>query len=224
VLQQATLRRANEILTRSRELGLVSDWDDQPTQKPGDFACLIVAASMILPPGGSVETGVFRGGTSGPLIMCASPETFHVAIDPYGLPSQSYPYPDLGYGNWPAARSTIATLAALAEKHGVTLCHYVMDARTFIHADLLQHPASFRIVHLDGDHSKAAVIEELEYFRRRVAAPAIFILDDHDENFPGVAEAMESSAAEGLLPIFHNQYPYPGATHHCGFSAWLHCA
>jgi len=99
-----------------------------------------------------------------------------------------------------------------------------MGASEFIHADLLQHPAPFRIVHLDGDHSTEAVIEELQYFRRKLGGPAVIITDDHDENSPGVANALESPAGNGLVPVLHRFYSFPAQERPFGFSAWLHPA
>ena len=226
IAAHSTKKEASAILTRSRELGLISDWDlwmGHVTEKPFDFACLVVAVAHILPPGGSIETGVFRGGTSALLIQCATPETFHVAIDPFGLPSQSCA-PTHGYELWAPARTTIARLAALSEHNSVTFRPYVMGAREFIRADLLQHPAPFRIVHLDGEHSNEGVTEELQYFRRKLRGPAVIIIDDHDEHSPGVASALDSPAANGLVPILHRFYLYPTVERPFGFSAWLHPA
>ena len=74
-----------------------------------------------------------------------------------------------------------------------------MASTEFIRADLLSHhQSSFRIVHLDGAHDKEAVVDELTYFRRRLPGPSLFILDDHDANFPGVGEAVNSPAGVGL--------------------------
>ncbi len=211
---------AESIITACREVDLISDWD-ACAEKNRDFAALCVAANRLLPPGGSVETGVFRGGTAGILLNCASPDSFHVSIDPYGLPGQSYSDMREVYGQWPEARRTMARLSRLAESREVTFCHYLMGASDFIRADHLQHPARFRIVHLDGDHSRAAVAEELAYFRRRIPGPALFILDDHDDHFPGVEEGLRDEGA-GLVPIFHRLYDFPGTYGLAGFSAWLH--
>jgi hypothetical protein len=122
-----------------------------------DFARLCVASRRVLPPGGSVETGVFRGGTAGILLHCTSPDSFHVSIDPYGLPGQSYvdPRDESSQWPWPEVRRTMTCLTAHSRE--ITFCHYLMSASAFIRADHLQHPARFQIVHLDGDHSRAAV-------------------------------------------------------------------
>jgi hypothetical protein len=110
----------------------------------------------------------------------------------------------------------------LGEQREVTYAHYMMSSADFIRADLLPHPFRFRIVHLDGAHSKEAVVEELTYFRKRLKGPALFILDDHDTNFPGVEEAINSPAGRGLVPVLHRCYSFPYEDALCGFSAWLH--
>ncbi len=209
---------AQSMLAECRKLGLVSDWEG--CAKVDDFAALLVAAARHLPPGGSIETGVHKGGTAGPLLWVAAPESFHVSIDPYGVPGQSYSIPS--YGDWAMVRHTTAVLAWLAQQRRVTFCPYLTDSLTFIKADLLRHPGTFRFVHLDGDHSEEAVRAELDYFRPRAATPALFILDDHDEHFPGVDAAL-GSAGQGLIPILHRFYDFPNYGV-AGFSAWLHVA
>ena len=206
----------------TRSLGLYSDWDPC-VEKVIDFGSLIEAAARVLPSGGSIETGVYRGGTSGPLIVCASPDSFHLSIDPFGLPSQSYSELAGDYGAWTEVRKTLARLAGLGLERSVTYCHYLMASAEFIRADLLSlHQSSFRIVHLDGAHTKEAVVDELAYFRRRLPGPSLFILDDHDTNFPGVEEAVNSPAGAGLVPVVHRFYKFPGLVEACAFSAWLH--
>lgn len=199
-----------------RSLGLASDWEGCP--KVEHFASLLIAAERILPAGGCIETGVYHGGTAGPLILSATSESFHVSIDPFGLPSQSYWAQD--YGNWPVVRQTMSQLAQLAERQQVTFCHYLMDSVAFTRADHLQHPAPFRIVHLDGDHSHETVVTELQYFRRRIRGPALFILDDHDAHFPGVETALQT-AGQGMHRVLHREYDFPNYGR-AGFSAWLH--
>jgi hypothetical protein len=217
-----TIARATRAMELTRSLGLYSDWDPC-VEKVIDFGSLIEAAARVLPPGGSIETGVYRGGTSGPLIVCASPDTFHLSIDPFGLPSQSYSEHTGDYGAWTEVRKTLARLAELGLERSVTYCHYLMASSEFISADLLlHHQSSFRIVHLDGAHTKAAVVDELAYFRRRLPGPTLFILDDHDTNFPGVEEAVNSPAGVGLVPVVHRFYKFPGLVEACAFSAWLH--
>jgi hypothetical protein len=214
------MEEADKVLAACRATDLVSDWDPCP-EKMKDFTQLCVAAARLLPAGGSVETGVLRGGTAGILLSCGSRDSFHVSIDPYGLPSQSYTYLREEYGRWPEMRRTMTRLARLAESREITFCHYLMSASDFVRADHLSHPDRFRIVHLDGDHSRAAVAEELAYFRRRISGPTLFILDDHDDHFPGVEEALQDEGS-GLVPIFHRQYDFPGGYGLAGFSAWLH--
>jgi hypothetical protein len=211
---------ADAILVSCRAVDLVSDWD-ACAEKTNDFTRLCVAAGRLLPAGGSVETGVFRGGTAAILLHCASPDSFHVSIDPYGLPSQSYDDMLESYGRWPEVRGVMTRLSQLAESRAVTFCHYYTGASDFIRADHLQHPGHFRIVHLDGDHSRAAVAEELRYFRKRIRGPALFILDDHDDHFPGVEEGLRDEGA-GLVPVFRGLYDFPGTYGQAGFSAWLH--
>lgn len=212
--------QADAVLVACRAMDLVSDWD-ACADKMKDFTRFCVAAAKLLPPGGSVETGVFRGGTAAILLNCASPDSFHVSIDPYGLPSQSYDDMREAYGEWPEMRKTMTRLTRLAESREVTFCHYLMGASDFIRANHLQHPGRFRIVHLDGDHSRAAVAEELAYFRRRIQGPALFILDDHDDHFPGVEQGLQDEGG-GLVPIFHRLYDFPGTYGLAGFSVWLH--
>jgi hypothetical protein len=221
LLQSSEIAQAADaVIASCRAIDLVSDWD-ACAEKTSDFAKLCVAAAKLLPPGGSVETGVFRGGTAAVLLKCASPESFHVSIDPYGLPSQSYDDMREAYGEWSAVRATMTKLTRLADAREVTFSHYLMGSSDFIRADHLQHPGHFRIVHLDGDHSRAAVAEELAYFRRRIRGPALFILDDHDDHFPGVEEGLQDEGA-GLVPIFRGLYDFPGTYGVAGFSAWLH--
>jgi len=225
-------RLADRHLAESVRRELYTDWGSSPEwsyqpcpEKVRDFNRLIVAARRVLPPGSSIETGVFRGGTSGPLILTAPPNSFHVAIDPYGLPEQSYKDAegniDAGYADWPHARSTLRQLAALAHECDVTFSHYLMSAQTFIDADLLRHPGRFSIVHLDGDHEVDAVIAELRYFRGKLGGPALFILDDHDNYNPGVQAGLNQAGA-GLVRIFHNFYQAADRRMPFGFSAWLH--
>ena len=118
----------------------------------------------------------------------------------------------------------LARLAHLAKERSVTYCHYLMAAADFTRADLLQHPAYFRIVHLDGAHTKEAVMDELVYFRSKLGGPTLFILDDHDTHFPGVGEAVTSSAGTGLVPVLHRYYEFAKTIQPCGFSAWLHAS
>jgi hypothetical protein len=210
------IRRARAHLAQCRRLKLVSDWEG--CAKVVDFACLVVAAARVLPAGGSIETGVYRGGTGGPLVLVAPTDSFHVSIDPFGLASQSYALAQ--YRNWPLARRTLRQLHVLADVQGVTLGHYLMDSLTFVQRDLLPRPARFRIVHLDGDHSFEAVAAELSYFRAHVPGPALFILDDHDDHFPGVEEAIRQHGG-GMVRVLHNLYDYPSYGT-AGFSAWLH--
>ena len=87
--QPEVIARATQAIQLTRSLGLYSDWDSC-AEKVLHFGALIEAAANLLPPGGSIETGLYRGGTSGPLILCAAAESFHISIDPFGLPSQSY--------------------------------------------------------------------------------------------------------------------------------------
>ena len=200
--------------------GLVSDWEASP-EKMDAFARLVLAAQETLGPGGTLETGVCRGGTSALLMSSAPPEAFHIAIDPFGLPSQSYAN-RAKYGRWPHVRATLAALADLGRERSVTVLPYVMSSQAFIAADLLQHENPIRIVHLDGDHAADAVALELHYFRSKVAGPAVFILDDHDEHFPGVEEGL-ACEGRGLVRILHERYDFPGYGI-AGFSAWLHGA
>jgi hypothetical protein len=213
-------RPAAGAMARCKALGFESDWDAVP-EKMEAFYRVIFAASAVLPAGGSVETGVFRGGTSGPLILCDAPESFHIGIDPFGLAAQSYA--DLAdvYGQWKGARATLAKLSVLGEAQNVTYCHHTMAASKFIACDLLNEAADFRIVHLDGDHSEQAVCEELAYFRRKIRRPALFVLDDHDTTYPGVETGMQR-AGRGMAKVFHRFYDYPGFPTKLGFSAWVH--
>ena len=212
--------RAAALRREANRRGLVSDWDASP-EKMDAFARLVVAAQDTLGAGGTLETGVCRGGTSALLIASAPQEAFHIAIDPFGLPSQSYAN-RTKYGRWPHVRTTLAALAALGHERSVTVLPYVMSSQAFIAADLLEHDGPIRIVHLDGDHSRDAVAMELDYFRRRIAGPALFILDDHDAHFPGVEDGF-AAAGHGMLRILHAHYDFPdyGVA---GFSAWLHGA
>jgi hypothetical protein len=55
IAARSTQEEASAILTRSRELGFNSDWDlwmGSVTERPFDFACLVVAVAHLLPPRG----------------------------------------------------------------------------------------------------------------------------------------------------------------------------
>lgn len=216
----AVRARADAIRRDAAARGLVSDWDAIP-EKMDTFARLVLAAQEALGPGGTLETGVCRGGTSALLIGCAPQDAFHIAIDPFGLPSQSYAN-RMKYGRWHHVRATLAALAELGRDRSVTVLPYVMSSQAFVAADLLRHEGPIRIVHLDGDHSRDAVAMEIGYFRRRIGGPALFILDDHDDHFPGVAEGLAAAGA-GMLPILHEHYDFPDYGK-AGFSAWLNGA
>ena len=198
--------------------GLVSDWDGSP-DKMDAFARLVVAAQDVIGPGSTLETGVCKGGTSALLIKTVPRDAFHIAIDPFGLPSQSYAN-RAKYGRWRHVRETLAALMELGRQQDVSILPYVMSSQSFVAGDLLQHDGTFRIVHLDGDHSADAVAQEINYFRSRIANPALIILDDHDEHFPGVEEGMQR-AGQGLVRVLHERYAFP-AYGEAGFSAWLH--
>jgi len=202
----------------AEERGLVSDWEASP-EKMDAFARLVVAAQDVLGPGSTVETGVCKGGTSALLIATLPRDAFHIAVDPFGLPSQSYANRSK-YGRWPHVRETLAALTELGRQREVSVLPYVMSSQSFVAGDLLQHDGTFRIVHLDGDHSADAVAQELMYFRAHIASPALIVLDDHDEHFPGVEEGMQR-AGQGLVRVLHEYYPFP-AYGKAGFSAWLH--
>ena len=208
---------AERICLDADRRGLVSDWQASP-EKMHAFARLLIAAQRVLGPGGTLETGVCRGGTSALLVASAPPEAFHIAIDPFGLPSQSYAN-RAKYGRWHHVRAALGALTALGSERAVTVLPYVMSSQAFIAADLLTHEGPIRIVHLDGDHSADAVAMELGYFRSRVARPALFILDDHDEHFPGVEEGI-ARAGRGMVRVLHERYDFPGYGV-AGFSAWL---
>ncbi len=217
----AVLEEAAQNLDRTNGLGLRSDWSGFGTSKELDFARLVTAVKRTFPPGGTVETGVFAGGTSGLLLLSCSPESFHVSVDPYGLASQSYGERDFGpgYREWAVARATARRLAQLAEESDVTYFHYLTDSATFCRSDLLQHPDRFNIVHLDGDHSASTVKTELAYFISKVPGPAVFVLDDHDDHCPGVDRAL-GRFRDDLSLLFHRTYALDGYGI-AGFSAWF---
>jgi len=215
-----TKAKAQQILTKCRDQGLISDWDDGVSEKPKDFASLVVAICKVIPNGNSLEVGVFRGGTSGILIQCAEEEGFHVSIDPFGLPSQSYPEFE-GYEDWKHARETLLRLHMLASEYRVNFCHYLMGSVQFADADLLTHPGTLRIVHLDGPHDQKTVLHELRYFRTRIAGPCVFIMDDDNPNKPDVRNAL-AKASNGMEEILHRVYDTEWGEF--GFSAWLHYA
>lgn len=209
---------AKEHLSDCRERGLISDWDVDDCPKPLDFASLTVAISQTIPKGGSVEVGVYRGGTAGLMLQCSSPDSFHVSIDPYGLPAQAYRNRTHGYGDWSPARQTLFELYRLAHEREVNFCHYLMGSAQFVDADLLSHPGGFRIVHLDGPHDFNTVFQELRYFRSRISGPCVFIMDDDNPQSPDVREAL-SVAGNGMVEIFHQVYEMRWGEF--GFSAWL---
>jgi hypothetical protein len=202
-----------------RRRGLISDWDEDDCQKVPHFAALMIAVRSLIPSGGTVETGVYRGGTSALMMLSSDFDRFHVSVDPFGLQGQAYTDPAHGYGNWPEARRTVFELSKLAYEQGINFCHYWMASVQFVSADLLPQPRHFRAVHLDGPHDVGSVTQELHYFRSRIEGPCVFILDDHDDHFPGVQQALDT-AGQGLVPILHRMYDTRYGR--CGFSAWLH--
>lgn len=212
----ATARIAEERLAHARAAGMVSDWAGAEA-KELDFSRLAVAVQQVFPPGGSIETGVLRGGTSSLLIQACAPESFHLSIDPFGLPEQSYPSAE--YVEWKGARLTMRRLHTFADEHNVTYFHYLMGSHTFVQADLFRHPGQFNLVHLDGDHTAKIVEEELAYFIRKLSGPTVYILDDHDEHFPGVEQAVRRFEGR-ITPLFHKIYDFPNYGP-AGFSAWL---
>jgi len=207
----------NVVTCRAR--GLISDWDVDDCQKVPDFAALMIAVRGLIPSGGTVETGVFRGGTSALMMLSSAPDRFHVSVDPFGLPGQVYANPVLDYENWPEARRTVFELSRLAHEQQINFCHYWMASVQFVDANLLSQPGGFRAVHLDGPHDVDTVTRELRYFRSRIDGPCVFILDDHDDQFPGVQQGLEA-AGQGLVPILRRMYEMRYGR--CGFSAWLH--
>jgi hypothetical protein len=62
------------------------------------------------------------------------------------------------------------------------------------------------------------------YFRSKLGGPALFILDDHDTHFPGVGEAVASSAGTSLVPVLHKCHAFPKMMQPCGFSSRLHAS
>jgi hypothetical protein len=211
---------ASRVRRDAVDRGLTSDWQASEA-KMDAFARLVVAAQNVLGPGSTIETGVCKGGTSAQLVGSSPVDAFHIAIDPFGLPSQSYANRNK-YGRWAHVRDTLAALTALGGARGVTVLPYVMSSQAFVGADLLTHATTFRIVHLDGDHSADAVAQELAYFRGRIAGPALFILDDHDAHFPGVEAGLQRTG-DGLVPVLNERYDFPGYGE-AAFSAWLHAS
>jgi hypothetical protein len=55
---------------------------------------------------------------------------------------------------------------------------------------------------LAGDHLPQAVEMELACYHRRLAGPALFILDDRDEHFPGIETAIQSTG-QGMARVLH---------------------
>jgi hypothetical protein len=211
---------AEDRLRRARDLGMNSDWAHDA--KELEFARMVAAAHQVLPPGGSIETGVLAGGTSSLLILSCAPDSFHLSIDPYGLPDQEY-WDSSKPGDreaWPLARRTIRGLHELADERGVNYAHYLMGSETFVQSDLLRHPGGFNVVHLDGDHSFPTVAAELSYFTRKLTQPAVFLMDDHDDVNPGVGLALEGFR-RAMTELFHKDYDL-GDGVRFGFSAWLH--
>lgn len=203
-------------LARATELGTHSDW--RGTDKELDFARLAVAVHRILPAGGSIETGVLEGGTSAILIMACPRGQFHLSIDPYALLREEF------WGDedlaWETARGALRRLHQLADERGVNYAHYLMTSQKFAQADLLDHPGRFNLVHLDGDHTFHGVTAELLYFTDRITEPVVFVMDDHDDGFPGVEQAMTAFAPE-MTRVFHRKYERPPEGE-VGFSAWLY--
>ena len=210
---------AEDRLRRVRDLGMSSDWAHE--EKELEFARVVAAAHEVLPPGGSIETGVLAGGTSSLLILSCAPDSFHVSIDPYGLPGQPYWEKKARASEvWPLVRRTMRALHELADEQGVTYAHYLMGSETFAQSDLLRHPGAFNVVHLDGGHSFQTVAAELSYFTRKLAQPAVFVMDDHDDAHPGVGLALEGFRG-ALTELFYKDYDFGGGDRF-GFSAWLH--
>jgi hypothetical protein len=212
--------RAEAVAQGAARSGLRSDWGD--SQKVHDFAALACASRDLLS-GSTVETGVFEGGTSAVLMASAPAPGFHVGIDPFGFPGQAYSESP-AYEDWGRVRRTLRQLHDFAERSDVTYVHYATSSFEFCTKDLLPAVGQVALVHLDGDHSHEAVAQELHYFTTKVAPPVVYVLDDHDDHFPGVEAAICEfvPSCPGFHQIFHKLYDWSPDYGLAGFSAWLH--
>ena len=172
-----------------------SDWAEYTFEKTADYTRAVIASFAFLEDGApfsTAETGVFAGGTSAILLQVLGRRwpgrAVHVGVDPYFGPGQSYPDLADTYG-LDAYLRALKNLGALASCLRAPYLPFVMSSGTFIHADLLPPSYRFRLFHLDGDHSREAVLRELHYFSSHSRDGAVFILDDVGEGFSGVSAA-----------------------------------
>ncbi len=180
---------------RSRELP-ESDWARFSSQKVDDFLKTVLASFALLSDGepfSTLETGVFKGGSSSVFLHALGlyfpNRSIHVGIDPYFIPEQSYPEYAETYGLVPYL-SSLKTLSDISHSVRVPYLPYITSSATFIRKDLLPGGFHFRLFHLDGDHTGEAVSAELEYFSSKTTHPSIFILDDLGEGFPEIDHAL----------------------------------
>ena len=204
-----------EILKYVSSLGFHSDWSNK-TSKTLDFTKLVMSVKHIFPPGGTIEVGVYAGGTSSILMYACCKDCFHISIDPYGLLKKF----NEETCNFKTVRATLRKLSILAEKLAVTHTHFMLDSHVFVKSDLLFPRERYNIVHLDGDHSYKSVSDELNYFIKKINNPVVLIFDDHDEHYPGVDKAIKEKSSN-LKKIFHKKYQHENYGI-AGFSAFLY--
>ena len=204
----------------------VTDWADHSSAKVDDFLRAVLASFELLRhtgPFSTLETGVFAGGTSAIFLHVLGSEfqerSIHVGIDPYFTHGQSYPEYEEHYGI-DAYLTGLNNLSETALRLRIPYVPYLMNSETFIRHDLLPGSFNFRLIHLDGDHSASAVLRELRYFTSKVEAPAVFVLDDLGEVFPGVAEAIEQfqKSCPGFVEL--NRFCYDTKGGNIGFGVY----
>ena len=203
-----------------------SDWSEYSPAKVDHFIKAVLASFELLRhdgPFSTLETGVFAGGTSAVFLNVLGCEfkdsSIHVGIDPYFTIGQSYLEYVEHYGS-DAYLIGLKDLSEIALRRRIPYVPYLMSSETFIRYDLLPDAYSFRLFHLDGDHSANAVLRELSYFTSKVKAPAVFILDDIGEVFPGVAEAIAQfqKSCPGFVEL--NRFSYDTKGGNIGFGVY----
>ncbi|HEU4751980.1 MAG TPA: class I SAM-dependent methyltransferase [Armatimonadota bacterium] len=150
-----------------------------------------------------IELGVFHGRTA--LMMAWGASLGHGAhvtgIDPWDLPGNTYPaeFTESGPRRWAAHH-----VKTLGFSRRVSLVQgFSADvARTYAGPPV-------GLLYVDGDHTKEGARQDIEVWAPHLAPGATIAVDDYgNENYPGVAEAVDELVAEGVLEavqVFHDR-------------------
>lgn len=130
-----------------------------------------------------LEIGVWRGGWSETL-LASVPETRVVGIDPYP--------------NFEEIRSsTTVRLSAYIDEERFAL----LDSWSMLCSDVCRvSHRLFACIHVDGDHTFASVLQDLEEALRHLSPDGVVVVDDFwNQSFPGVMGATAEHLARGSL-------------------------